>query len=109
LVVSATPVANHETTDRIAEFSGFHAEAIGVETQFSVSAVIKGDPKIKDLLFYHYWGPARSMPNGPMLVEFDPAKKEVYRLYLVRLADGRYAPTAGQMDAALSIKREKRR
>jgi hypothetical protein len=107
LVVVATPTATHETKDRVADFFNFHAEAVGVETTFAVSAVVKGDPATKELILYHYWGRASAVPNGAMLVSFDPAKKEVFRLYLIRLANGRYAPAAGQMDAALSIKKEK--
>ena len=102
LVVIATPIANHDTKDRIADFFNFHAEALGVETTFAVSAVVKGDPKTKELILYHYRGPASGTPNGPMLVAFDPAKKKVFRLYLLRLTNGAYAPTAGQMDTELA-------
>jgi len=107
MVVVATPTETHDTAEHLANFCDFKGQSvIGVKTRFAVSAVQKGDPRTKELTLYHYRPDKISVPNGPMFVQFEPAEKRVFRLYLIRLASGDFAPTAGQMDAALSVKRQ---
>ena len=79
--------------------------SIGVETVFSVLAVLKGDATVKQFTLHHYREaqPSRAS-NGPFLVFFDPSdisKRSSYLLFLVREPDGRFAPTGGQTDPGM--------
>jgi hypothetical protein len=107
LVVVGTPIANKDTSEhtKLGE-----DPVVGVETQFAVSKVLKGNPEVKTVTVHHYQFDGGTMfgkyPNGPTLVSFDLKEKGAFRLFLVREADGRYAPVAGQMDAEISVHRE---
>jgi len=105
-VVIATPKATRDTEEHLVNFLGYRGQAIGVETQFAVSKVLKGDKRLKAVVLHHYRMPDLIPANGPELVTFDPAEKKRFRLYLIREADGRYAPTAGQLDPAFDSVRE---
>ena len=110
LVVIATPTATRDSNEQI-DFPGFHESTsenrttglavVGVETTFRVSAVLKGDKSIKQFVVRHY-REAKPQPSqttdGPALVAFDPSKNSSFLLFVVREADGRYAPTGGQTD-----------
>jgi len=77
-------------------------ESIGVETVFTVSAVLKGDKTAKQFTLHHY-REAKSTPtlDEASLVVFDPSdisKRSSYLLFLVREPDDRFAPTGGQTD-----------
>ena len=75
---------------------------IGIETKFKIAAVLKGKKGLKDLALHHYReAELRSGFNPPNLVSFSPDKKGDFLLFLVREADGRFAPTSGQTDPAL--------
>jgi hypothetical protein len=95
LAVIAMPTATGDTKERT-RLEQFWP-AIGVETTFAVSAVLKGDKAIKDFVLHHY-RVERPYPNGPILVSFSTSQEKTYLLFLVRQSDGRYAPTAGQTD-----------
>jgi hypothetical protein len=112
LVALATPATTNDTQERI-DLPGFEGEHVmGVETKFLVSAVLKGDKAETNILVHHY----RTLddtniphiPNGPSFVSFSPAEnatiQRTYILFLVREADGRYAPVVGQSDPGLGIK-----
>lgn len=78
-------------------------ESIGVETNFTVCAVLKGDTSLKQFTLHHYR--EAQIPgneaNGPGLVSFDPTSPNglgSYLLFLAREPDGRYAPVGGQTD-----------
>lgn len=101
LVAIATPAATSDTTERRKDISGLAQSAVGVETRFTVSAVLKGDKEIQTLVLHHYRDDGVLIPNGPSLVSFDPERKRTYLLFLVRENDGRYAPTFGQIDPAV--------
>jgi hypothetical protein len=77
-------------------------KSIGVETVFVVSAVLKGDKKVKQFTLHHYREAQSGVSEGgPTLVFFDPSDTlhlSSYLLFLVREPDGRYAPTGGQTD-----------
>jgi hypothetical protein len=95
LVVIATPSTTNDTKEHI-DLPGFVEQpVIGVETKFRVSAVLKGDKALKDLVLHHYRANAVELINGPALVSFDPTKKRSFLIFLIREADGRYAPTSG--------------
>jgi hypothetical protein len=107
LVVLATPAASNDTKEHV-ELPGFVGElVIGVETRFTVSAVLKGDKALRDFVFPHYRTTnglnIPHVPNGPTFISFDPVANPTIRsrtfiLFLLREADGRYAPVVGQTD-----------
>lgn len=106
VVVIAIPTATHETKEKIG-LPGFEAQpVIGVETEFAVSAVLKGSQATKTLILHHYRADKLEVPNAPTFLAFDPKKKQRFRLYLIREADGRYAPAAGQIDLNISVREE---
>ena len=104
LAVIATPTVTNDTKEH-----GDHPEragqpVIGVETGFTVSVVLKGDKTLKDFILHHYRADKMQVPNAPTFFAFDPAEKRTYILFLVREADGRYAPVVGQTDPGLAVK-----
>ncbi len=113
LVVIAAPSATIDTKEHI-DLPGFPGEpVIGVETRFTVSAVLKGDKLIKDFILRHYRTADGTniphVPNGPSFVAFPHVEnptsvQRTYILFLLREADGRYAPVVGQTDPELGIK-----
>jgi hypothetical protein len=82
-------------------------ESVGVETVFSVLAVLKGNPEIKRFTLHHYReaNPSGALSiGGPTLVKFDPSDASVrssYLMFLVREPDGRFAPVGGQTDPGM--------
>jgi hypothetical protein len=105
LVVIATATGTNDTNEHLNNFQGFVGQpAIGVETKFEVSAVLKGDKTPKELVLHHFHADRLTVPNGPGFVSFDPAKKRTFLLFLVREADGRYASAVGQTDPRDGIK-----
>ena len=113
LVVLATPTATNDTKEHI-DLPGFVGEhVIGVETKFAVSAVLKGDKTLKDFVFHHYRTTDGSniphVDNGPTFISFDPVAKptlapRTFILFLIREADGRYAPVVGQTDPGGAVR-----
>jgi len=82
-------------------------ESVGVETPFTVLAVLKGNPTIKRFTLHHYREAeshgALSI-NGPLLVTFDPSnasERRSYLMFLTREPDGRFAPVGGQTDPGM--------
>ena len=102
LVVVATPTLTKETQRNLDHPDRPGQPVIGVETEFAVTAVLKG-AQTEMVLLYHFRADRMELPNAPTFVSFDPAKKQSFRLFLIRRADGRYAPVAGQTDPELSI------
>ncbi len=113
LVVLATPTTSNDNKEH-ADLPGFSGEpVIGVETKFSVSVVLKGDKALSDLVLHHYRTADGTnvphVPNGPSFVSFASAEgptaiQRTYILFLLREADGHYAPVVGQSDPGLGIK-----
>jgi hypothetical protein len=113
LAVIAAPAATNDTKEHI-DLPGFPGEhVIGVETRFTVSAVLKGDKAIKDFVLHHYRTADGTniphVPNGPSFLAFPQVEnptsvQRTYILFLLREADGRYAPVVGQTDPGLGIK-----
>lgn len=105
VVVNASPVSTRDTNESTT-LGG--QPVIGVETEFAVIVMVKGDPAMKKVIF-HYYRPTGNMivANAPTFVTFDLKKKQVFQLFLKRETDGRYAPAAGQEDAYLSIHEKK--
>jgi hypothetical protein len=76
---------------------------VGIETQFDVRLVLKGEPKSKTIAL-HYYALQRSADGqargAPHLVSFDPKQPTCYLMFLKREANDRYAPVTGQTDPA---------
>ena len=104
LVVLATPTTSNDTKEHGGHPNRDGQPVIGVETTFEVSAVLKGEKAIKDLILHHYRPDKMELPNAPTFLAFDIKAKRTFRLFLVRQADGRYAPVAGQTDPDMSIR-----
>jgi len=101
LVVIATPLATTDTEERHRPSRACRQRVVGVETEFAVFVVLKGDKSLKKVSLHHYRADGMMMvPNGPSLVSFTPGEKDVIA-FLVRDADGRYAPTVGQVDPGM--------
>ncbi len=116
LIVIAQPTTKTTDTDESTYFEKIvrtgidgkktRVPAIGVETSFDVSLVIKGDCPSKSFVLHHYRTipPSENGPlsiGGPALVSFDPSdslKRRDVMLFLMREQDGRYAPYGGQTD-----------
>jgi hypothetical protein len=113
LVVIATPAATNDTKEHI-DLPGVVGEhVIGVETTFTVSTVLKGDKGLRDFVFHHYRTTDGSniphVANGPSFVSFKPVANttigpRTFILFLVREADGRYAPIVGQTHPGGAVK-----
>ena len=105
-VVIATPLAAPRDTSERMTLEGISppVRVIGVTTEFQTLFVLKGSKRPRFKL-HHYRKPPPK-PNvivmgGPALATFDPAKgRKRYLLFLVREADGRFAPVSGQKDPA---------
>jgi hypothetical protein len=116
LIVIATPVSMHDTTEKTtlpgiqrvsADNVGRPVSAIGVETTFEILSVLKGDNGSKKFVFHHLreaekWD--RPEINGPGLVAFDPKEKKRFLIFLKRESDGRYSSLTGQTDPIGGIK-----
>ena len=108
LVVIAAPISTRDTSERVDRPGTTMATpdkravgfpVVGVETRFRASAVLKGNRTLREFVLHHYREAiAQPTINAPALAAFDPAKKTSLLLFVVREADGRYAPTAGQTD-----------
>jgi hypothetical protein len=106
LVVIAMPIATFETRERTAlkEIGPPPIEVLGVNTEFEVRLVFKGQDAIKKFTLHHYKlaDQQQTFVNGPHLVAFDSKPwPNSFLLFLVRERDGRYAPVTGQTDPAL--------
>ena len=77
---------------------------VGVNTEFKALLVLKG-PKRQRFVLHHYREAHKADPNkviigGPPLLDFKGPSDARYLLFLVREADGRFAPVNGQQDAS---------
>ena len=106
LVVIAVPTATHDTQERGPLPGDERQPVIGVQTDFSVTSVLKGVQSTKTVTLHHYRPDKMEVPNAPSFVSFDPRAARAFRLYLARQSDGSYAPVAGQEDPGLSIREE---
>ena len=101
LVLIATPTATADTKEEAGLPGMASVRVTGVDTHFTVLTVLKGDAKLKDITVHHYRvTKGVVVDNGPMLVKFDPTDHRSFLLFLIREADGRYAPAGGQTDPA---------
>src|SRR4051812_35147654 len=78
LVVIATLTASHDTREHI-ELPGFVGEhVIGVDSQFAVSAVLKGNTSKTNIVLHHYRATDGTnishVPNGPTFISFPPSE-----------------------------------
>jgi hypothetical protein len=100
LVVIAVPVSSKDTDEHSTLRDISPPESVlGLTTQFEVRLVVKGDMKIKTFVLHHYrLEHDEAMVSGPALVTFNSKQSTPFLLFLIREADGRYAPVTGQTD-----------
>jgi hypothetical protein len=83
---------------------------IGVNSTLKILYVIKGKPRGKKLILFHYRRDPNSQikGNGALLVEFKSKTESKegpdYLLFLKKRPDRRYECVTGQIDANLSVK-----
>jgi hypothetical protein len=75
---------------------------VAVETEFDVQAVVKGTWKQQSISVRHHRvfdkQSAIPVPSGPVFIDFDPAKKNSYQIYLKLTKEGWYVPLTGEQD-----------
>jgi len=114
LIVIASPVTKTTDTEERTYFPNISeidkdgkqssVAAVGVETSFNVSLVIKGDRAAKLFILHHYREANGPGLDGPAVVSFDPSdyrRRRDILLFLIKERDGRYAPYGGQTDPGL--------
>ncbi|MGB8352798.1 MAG: hypothetical protein WCD79_02835 [Chthoniobacteraceae bacterium] len=119
-VVIAKTISNTDTKDVfLAEKDGY----TGVNTEFEVLDVSKGDVDAKKITVLHFKNaPGSSHMDGALTIHFriktlaetaaemhpehlqNPEARQVYILFLKKRNDGRYEPVTGQLDSSLSAK-----
>jgi hypothetical protein len=101
LVVIAQVVTTEDTDERSTVLT--HS-AIGLITEFRTQLILKGENSIKSFQLHYYRlaskSDAQTIANGPALIEIPEGKHPTYLLFLIREADGRYAPATDQTDPA---------
>ncbi|MFZ2639660.1 MAG: hypothetical protein WA117_01625 [Verrucomicrobiia bacterium] len=106
LVAIAVPISTTNTAERHKLPEGF--DVAGVETEFEVVSVTKGDKTLRKFVLHHYRLATEEVPaNAPCLVSFEPKQLGCYVLHLVKERSGRYAPVNGQTDPAVAIYRKR--
>ncbi len=100
LVVIAQLTTTRQTSEKTI-LAGITPEehVVGIESDFEVSAVLKGNKKTKKVVLHHYNFDENAIrTDGALLCYLDSFIKKHFLLFLVREPDGRYAPAAGQID-----------
>ena len=95
------PVSTADTEERSKlPGSGDVIALVGVNTTFETRLMFKGGKGLKKFVLHHYRLAESDVAivNGPDLVSFDIRKPWPYLLFLVKEADGRYAPATDQID-----------
>lgn len=110
LIVIATPSKTEETGKKM-DLPGIARDnkpvpGLGINTIFSVIAVLKGKQSLRDFVLFHLREVEHQeiSVNGPGLVSFDPNEKKRYLLFLKQEADGRFTSLCGQTDPAGAVK-----
>ena len=103
LVVIAKPSSTSDTKER-SKLPGVGdvIPLIGINTEFETRVVLKGDKKVRKFVLHHYKLAEPEVPivNSPDLAAFDLKSRKSFLLFLIKEADGRYAPASGQVDPA---------
>jgi hypothetical protein len=117
LVVIAKATAIKDSTETKV-IDSWKVKLIGVNTSFTVRAVLKGKHKGDDLTVLHYrLEEGVALMNGPSLVSFRTGgmsvrtrkgragwKESQYLLFLRKRSDGRFEPVSGPIDPELSVR-----
>jgi hypothetical protein len=78
-------------------------KVIGVTTEFRSALILKGPKTVKAFQLHHYryeFERDEAVVDSPNLVRIGP-NHPAFLLFLVKEADGRYAPVTGQTDPAV--------
>lgn len=118
VVVIGTAVSSQETGEIWKASPWKKVDFLGVNTVFSVEAILKGKVSEGKLTVLHYRvEPGKKIVNGPLLVSFrtrdisyrtktgrGTLEKPSYLLFLKKRKDGRYEAVSGQVDPALAVR-----
>lgn len=101
LVAIAEPISTNDTTERCLLPNIFpDIQVIGVETEFVVQTMLKGDKSATKKFVLHHYREVKPIArrNGPWLIAFKPTDAESFLLFLKKETDGRFAPIYNQTD-----------
>ncbi len=109
LVVIATAIATRDKVE--VKLDGTEDQTTPILTDFKVESVIRGtwpmdnDRRIITLSHLRYVRQSAeiSVVDGPTFVEFNPALKNRYLMYLKLGTEGRYEPVSGLYDPTFSF------
>lgn len=106
LVVIARVVSTKDIDERSTLLDNINV--IGVITEFRSRLILKGAQNVTTFQLHHYRLQSESdenVANGPDLIRFPrPRPHPPFLMFLIKEADGRYAPVGGQTDpAGLSV------
>lgn len=114
IVVVAIPTATVELSEhvplpniRTVDDAGKEKPVMGVglNTQFKILSILKGDAALKEITLHHYRLAAEGLQlNGPGLVSFNPGLRTPWLLYLKRAGDV-YEPVSGQTDPDIAVRK----
>lgn len=103
-VVIAKPVSTEESKEKetLPDIAP-RIDVVGISTLFDICTVMKGESSTNKFLLHHYRlaKPKELLKNGPSLVAFDTNQHNSFLLFLIREADGRFAPVTGQTDPGM--------
>src|SRR5262249_35805579 len=100
LVIIAKPLSSTDTEEHTG-LPGLDAiHVVGINTKLERVLVLKGDKAVKEFVLHHYRLDKNraAMGHRPYFSQFKPKKHEAFLLFLIKKADGRYAPASGQVD-----------
>ncbi len=117
LVVIGKAVTAADSGEKTTKLFG-DIEFVGVNTTFTVRAVLKGEWKKDKLTLFHYRAATgEAILNGPGLVQFrtggvtlrigktaNAGRNSEYLLFLKRRVDGRFEAVSGQVDPDGSVR-----
>jgi hypothetical protein len=117
VVVIGKAVSSKDSKETF-QHKNWSVDLFGVDTTFSVEAVVKGKLDGDKLTLLHYrLKPGVRVENGPLLVSFRMKSMEVnlktgklhlarpsYLLFLKKRADGRFEAVSGQIDPELAVR-----
>jgi hypothetical protein len=105
LVVIAKPVSVSQSNE-VKSLPNFNPKTnvYVLQTAFSVSAALKGPtPDNFQLRHFKLVDPSQFALAGPSFVQFDPAQRHSYLMFLSSDQGSSYAPVTGQADATVAI------
>ena len=105
LVAIAQPIATNTTPEQmLLPNISPDIPVAGVETQFAVQTLLKGDKAATTRFILHHYREVKHVNymNAPELVAFQPTNREPFLVFVKKEADGRFAPIYNQTDPGMA-------